>query len=75
MNMNDPLSLAENCDPQDAFETACRRQLRLLHDENQKLRESLLKHIYLYRVDDDANDGKDEAQRLLELEMQSPSKS
>ncbi len=69
MNYNDPLSLAENCDPHDAFEVACRKHLRRLRAENQKLRASLLKHSYLYRVDDDAYDGKAEAARLLEIEL------
>lgn len=69
MNYNDPLSIADYCDPHDAFEVACRKHLRRLHAENQKLRASLLKHIYLYRVDDDAYDGKAEAERLLELAL------
>ncbi len=69
MNHDDPLSLADHCDPQDAFEVACRKQLRKLHAENHRLRASLLQHIYLYRVDDDAYDGKAEAARLLEIEL------
>jgi hypothetical protein len=69
MNYDDPLSIAEHCDPHDAFEVACRKHLCQLYAENQKLRLSLLRHIRAYRVDDDAYDPKTEATRLLELEL------
>ncbi len=69
MNPNDPLSVADHCDPQDEFEVACRRHLRRLHAENLKLRKILLRHIKIYRVDDDAYDKQAEAKKMLEAEL------
>lgn len=69
MTYDNPLLVAEQCDPEDAFEVACRRHIRDLHAENTKLRALLLKYITIYRVDDDAFDKKAEAQRLLEEEL------
>ncbi len=69
MNYDDPLSIAEHCDPHDAFEVACRKHLRQLYAENQKLRAVLLEYITIYRVDEDAFDPKAEAQWLLEGEL------
>ena len=69
MNYDSPLIVADNCDPEDAFEVACRRHIRRLHTENAKLRAVLLRHLITYRVDDDAFDKRAEAERLMNIEL------
>ena len=69
MNHDNPLSVADNCDPEDAFEVSCRRHIRSLHAENAKLRAVLLRQLIMYRVDDDAFDKRAEAERLLNIEL------
>jgi hypothetical protein len=53
------------------FETATRAaaELRRLHAENDKLRESLRWHILVYRVGDEAWDQSAEVDRIMALEM------
>lgn len=64
-----PAWLAAHCDEHSAFETACAKAMRQLQEENQKLREILLRHICHYRVDDDAYDPRASAQAILDQEM------
>jgi hypothetical protein len=61
--------LIDHADPHEPFERACARELRRLYDQNVQMRAVLMKHIALYRVDDDAYDPRAEVQRIYELEM------